>query len=253
MHLWKVVGASVTGSSHVRARRACDDAHAFVSRDDGTLLLAVADGAGSAIRAAEGSRVATMSMIECVGRALDRFGHPRTVTSWGKLLQGSLKGTRSALERASTSEECGQGALRDLATTLTFAAITDRWLAVVQIGDGAVVGYEHDEALRTLMPPSHGEYVNETDFVTGEDYLDRATYLVETHSMLRGVMLMTDGLTPLALEAQSSEPFAPFFMPIFRFANRPEASEGDLQAFLQSERVDARTDDDKTLLVAVRG
>jgi hypothetical protein len=46
-------------------------------------------------------------------------------------------------------------------------------------------------------------------------------------------------------------PYQPFFAQMFSFARRPDATEMELQAFLTSERVCARTDDDKTLVLVV--
>ena len=53
---WQIVAASVAGTSHRKIGRGCDDAHAYLQLDNGTLLLAVTDGAGSAKRSAEGAR-----------------------------------------------------------------------------------------------------------------------------------------------------------------------------------------------------
>ena len=58
----------------------------------------------------------------------------------------------------------------------------------------------------------------------------------------------------------SQEPHTPFFTPLFRFAasveeddEKRDAAGEQLAAFLSSERVNARTDDDKSLVLAVRG
>jgi hypothetical protein len=69
---------------------------------------------------------------------------------------------------------------------------------------------------------------------------------------------MSDGLTRLALKMPSYEPYVPFFQPLFAYiegtstANWNGNAEQQMAAFLASERVSARTDDDKTLVLAVR-
>jgi hypothetical protein len=69
---------------------------------------------------------------------------------------------------------------------------------------------------------------------------------------------MSDGLTRLALKMPSYEPHVPFFQPLFAYieetspANSNVKAEQQMAAFLASERVSARTDDDKTLVLAVR-
>ncbi|MFN2251134.1 MAG: protein phosphatase 2C domain-containing protein, partial [Anaerolineae bacterium] len=68
---WRVVAASVTGTSHAARGVDCQDAHAYVVRPDGTLILAVADGAGSADQSADGARIAVERVIEVIDARLD--------------------------------------------------------------------------------------------------------------------------------------------------------------------------------------
>jgi hypothetical protein len=229
------------GTSHVRAARPCEDAHASLIRDDGTMVLAIADGAGSARRAAAGSTTAVSSSIRCADRALSKFGLPRDDQTWHRMLALSLRGTRRTLERLAASEAHQAPGdrleLRDFATTLSLAVVTQKWVAVAQVGDGAVVLHENEGCFRSIATPIRGEYANETDFMTSDDYLARASYMTGTHDTILGISLMTDGLTMLALDAATNEPFDPFFQPIFAFASQPGANEADLEAFLESERV----------------
>src|SRR5438876_7437042 len=52
--VWRRLGASVIGSGHISRGVECQDAHGVAELPDGTLVIAVADGAGSARRSAEG-------------------------------------------------------------------------------------------------------------------------------------------------------------------------------------------------------
>ena len=65
---------------------------------------------------------------------------------------------------------------------------------------------------------------------------------------------MSDGVVRLAVNVVENVPHTPFFQPLLKFAaemeNEKKAQE-ELAAFLASERVSARTDDDKTLVLAV--
>jgi hypothetical protein len=66
---------------------------------------------------------------------------------------------------------------------------------------------------------------------------------------------MTDGLLNLALQRPGYAPHTRFFEPLVQFcsqAEEPHEASAQLSAFLASERVCARTDDDKTLVVAAR-
>ena len=67
--------------------------------------------------------------------------------------------------------------------------------------------------------------------------------------------LLTDGLQMLALDYAQSRVHSPFFAPLFRtIRNGPceETLHAALLGFLDSKRVNDRTDDDKTLLLATR-
>jgi len=71
---------------------------------------------------------------------------------------------------------------------------------------------------------------------------------------VRALAVMSDGLTRLALKLPANEPHPPFFQPLFAFASAADGqaqAEEQLAAFLASERVCARTDDDKSLVIAV--
>ncbi|MCX7596021.1 MAG: hypothetical protein N2235_20150, partial [Fischerella sp.] len=71
-------------------------------------------------------------------------------------------------------------------------------------------------------------------------------------SSVKAVALLTDGLQNLSLNLAAGTPFRPFFAPFFdavtKSLDSAEASR-QLAEFLGSERVCARTDDDKTLIV----
>jgi len=71
---------------------------------------------------------------------------------------------------------------------------------------------------------------------------------------LAGLALMSDGLSRLALQLPAYTPHAPFFIPLWAFAAQAgmgNLANQELAAFLASDRVCARTDDDKSLVIAV--
>ena len=63
-HGWHVVGASVRGTAHEKDDTPCQDAHDYRLLPNNTLLVAVADGAGSADRSAEGAALAVAEILE---------------------------------------------------------------------------------------------------------------------------------------------------------------------------------------------
>ena len=97
-----------------------------------------------------------------------------------------------------------------------------------------------------------GEYANETHFIVQEDALDQLVVEVSDQPV-SALAVFSDGLIRLALKMPAQEPHAPFFEPLFGFVrsvkNDAEAVD-QLARFLASERVSARTDDDKALVLA---
>jgi hypothetical protein len=99
-----------------------------------------------------------------------------------------------------------------------------------------------------------GEYANETYFLTLEDALEQVQVSVYEKAV-NLLAVMSDGLTRLAINLPTDEPHLPFFRPLFAFvahADEEEQASRQLLDFLTSERVCARTDDDKSLVLAVR-
>src|SRR5690349_18624094 len=96
---WRAVGASVAGAGHLARGIGCEDASAVEVLDDGTLLIAVADGAGSAARSSEGS-------TRVVAAAMDALRSGADVCA-------VVHAARRALEPVTSGERMG-----DLATTL---------------------------------------------------------------------------------------------------------------------------------------
>jgi|HubBroStandDraft_3_1064219.scaffolds.fasta_scaffold06664_4 hypothetical protein len=66
---WRVVAASQPGSSHLRRGEPCADRFEM-AQAPGTLILALADGAGSAVRGAEGAAIAASTAVRLAASAL---------------------------------------------------------------------------------------------------------------------------------------------------------------------------------------
>ena len=173
---------------------------------------------------------------------------PSNKRAWKKLIRSVFADAKKAL-----MEQAGDRDLRDLATTLTCVVATPSRLVVAQLGDGVVVARSTAEALFVAGKPQRGEYVNSTYFLTG----DRAMKQVEIqfYEPVQALVAITDGLLNLAVENPGCVPYAPFFDPLISFVEREgtgEETDKKLANFLRSEQVCERTDDDKTLVVAVR-
>jgi hypothetical protein len=243
---WEVVAASVTGEAHLKHGKGNEDAFCLASRLDGSLILAVADGAGSASCGAEGAELATTFALEF----LSEVELPTTEDTWQALMLEAVQHVHNTLETHATTQEKD---IKDLACTLLVAVLTPSSVAALQIGDGAIV-CANDETVTRLTRAAHGEYASETVFLTSQDYLEYCSCVVIHSENLTGLALLTDGLEPVAMNLQTGEPFPPFFTALFRFAcNEKDTYEKSLtlSEFLASERINKRTHDDKTLILAV--
>ncbi|WP_295428748.1 PP2C family serine/threonine-protein phosphatase [uncultured Thiodictyon sp.] len=250
---WHHSGLSVRGSGHARTGTPCQDAQSILATDT-LLILAVADGAGAAEHAALAAELAT-------ARALCWFQEARPLPAGAAAWEAELRDLLVDLHLSlmAEAERLGCPAC-DLACTFLLALVTPDALVGIQVGDGAIV-YRRPPGdatgdLALLTAPHQGEYLNETVFLISDTYLQDAQFAYREGAP-DGIVVFSDGMQMLALEmkARPPVPHAPFFDPLFNFVRgQPDADqrEGQLRAFLESERVCAKTDDDKTLVIAVR-
>jgi hypothetical protein len=129
----------------------------------------------------------------------------------------------------------------------------DNFVSACQVGDGAIVARLPDDSILAATRPTPGEYINETTFLTSNNYLAAAQF-VTLRQRINGMILLSDGLQMLALKMPNATPHLAFFAPLLQFAALadPGRAQDQLQRFLQSPRIIQRADDDLTLLLAVR-
>ncbi|MEI6441678.1 MAG: PP2C family serine/threonine-protein phosphatase [Nostocales cyanobacterium ELA583] len=246
---WRIVAASVCGTSHSKNQQLCQDAHHWQLLANNVLVIAAADGAGSAKLSKVGSMIAVETAIEYLSRqeitsdtlANDNFLH--------YLLTNAMLVARNAIE---TEADVCNHQPHDLATTLILMIATPQIVAVAQVGDGLAVARNSMGNLIALTIPSSGEYINETTFLTSADALETAQIKICREEIVN-VGVITDGLQMLALNMIVGEPHKPFFFPLFEFVANAEdrtLAKEHLMRFLSSEKITQRTDDDLTLVLA---
>jgi hypothetical protein len=246
---WIAAGAAVQGTSHQKLGLPCQDFQEFKLLHAGCLIAALADGAGTAGLADLGARCAVEEALASLSTHLEA-DLPETVEDWECLIWAAFEQAQAALQRLAWEMDVPE---RELATTLACAVAWEGGLAAGQLGDGAIVSQNPAGEMELVTSFQRGEYANETFFLTQEDALDLVS--IQVHSgPVRALAMMSDGLTRLAFKMPSGEPHAPFFQPLFAFAaaqGQNGQAKQQLAAFLASERVCSRTDDDKSLIVAV--
>lgn len=241
--MWKLVYGSARGTSHARSEAPCQD-HCTGVVTSSLLVAACSDGAGSAELSHLGSRLAADRFLEEAARWTSESAPPRDVVeSWMTL----------AREGVLAEAEAHGAAPRQFACTILAALVSGNWAAFVQVGDGAIVFDGPDGYLFAFWPDT-GEYANTTRFLTDDDYRDHLRIDVVERPVSE-LALLTDGLQMLALDFVATRVHDRFFSPLFRtLRDGPdeEALTQSLLAFMDSKRVNERTDDDKTLLLAIR-
>jgi Protein phosphatase 2C len=143
---------------------------------------------------------------------------------------------------------------REFAATLVCILAGEDETVVLHIGDGAAVLNIEGEWTVPSWPES-GEYASTTFFVTD----DPAPKLRITRvtNKVRALALFSDGLERLALNFAEHRAHAPFFEGMIRSVMAGSVGQNfplsaALAAYLDSGAVVARTDDDKSIILAAQ-
>jgi hypothetical protein len=150
---------------------------------------------------------------------------------------------------------------REFACTLLGAVVGQDRAAFFQIGDGAIVVSHRAEPddYGWVFWPQHGEFANQTNFVTQDNALEILEFELEERCVDE-IAMFTDGIERLVLDLQQKTAPAPFFRTLFGWLAKTEqaAVGGEIPAsevisrYLSSEQINDKTDDDKTLILASR-
>jgi hypothetical protein len=248
---WKHACASVTGKSHSNRGESGQDACRA-----GTVLLPgadffigiAADGAGSTTDGGRGAEIACDTLFETIAATLEGQGGLESVTD--NDVRTWVTAAREAI--AAESQESGKR-LREYACTVLCAAAGNGRAFFFQIGDGAIVTGK-DGRYEVVFWPEQGEYANTTFFITDEQYLDRLH--IFPAEAPEEIALFTDGLQNLVLSFAQKKAHDGFFSPLFAaLKNSPgdtsHAFSSQLKSFLSRDDISTRSDDDKTLILAV--
>ncbi len=253
---WRYVAASVIGTSHEKSGGTCQDANECqiyaLPAGEKVLVAAVADGAGSAVCGGEGAARTCRALLGLMDEHLDSGGTVEQVTrntveSWITTIQNLLEEEAKEASRER----------RDFACTVLGLMVGGSCAACLQVGDGVIVLADAEEgAYGHVFWPDRGEYANTTHFVTEDNAIERLQFESVSRRVVEAALL-TDGLQTVALNYQQRIAYEPFFKGLF--APLRSAEEGcsrelseSLAAFLTSPRVNEKTDDDKTLVLASR-
>ena len=254
---WRTAYASVVGSSHKKTGAPCQDASScqVIELADGSevLLVVACDGAGSAARSDVGSSLVVNDFMREFGDAARQekglnIIDENYVLDWLKRLH----------DLVAKQAETEQLPIREFACTLLGAVIGVESAVFFQIGDGAITVLEEgSDKYHPIFWPQHGEFINQTNFLFQADIEETLAFIRENQKFSE-IAVFTDGLERLILNFASQEVHSPALRPIFEWlAKRPgvcheEDPSQELKAYLSSDFVSIRTDDDTTLIMATR-
>ncbi len=240
--VWVVGGASVQGTMHKVTGLPCQDFNTFLIHKD-FVFLAIADGAGTSKLGHLGAQFAGNTFLQlCVKKFVEQNCPPEKMQSTLADLIDHLH--HLLIEHAHQINS----PIKDLATTFSGCIATPHHLIAAQIGDGFLVAKNH-ETFDLLLWEDNKEFINETHFLTEKNYVAHFT----TAHNCSFIALGTDGISNIAVDPRERQGFKGFFQPFKEYLESMPFHDhihSELKSFLASDRLNSKTDDDKTLLVA---
>jgi hypothetical protein len=209
--LWLALTASQIGAAHRSTGLPNQDAVAARQIPPDVLVAAVADGHGHRrhFRSARGSQFAVAVACEAAHELAARLGDFQAVgpiesEALGKLVPAITAGWRDAVrddvaaDPFTAREEAtrrGDNALIAYGSTLLLAIAGRRWLVLVQIGDGDIMGIQPDGRPLLAVPGDPSLDGRQTTSLCGPRPEDefRVAVVDASRTPLLGVMLATDG------------------------------------------------------------
>ena len=252
---WRFAHASVVGLSHLNNDTNCQDRFAcesFRINDDEILVVAVADGAGSTSEGEVGAEIACVTFVNQVKAFLetpnvtvDSFNEDFALY-WIKYFQ-----TKIAKKASEKKKE-----FREFASTFVGVIVGKEDAIFYQVGDGGAVFSVSgkQKSYQFGVEPSDSEYVNMTEFLTDDNALESLRF-AKVEEAIEDVILFSDGIYSVAVDYQNNSPHEPFLIPMIAPLRNDLEANGlneKLESFLASPKLNEKTDDDKTIVLASR-
>ena len=268
---WEVYGASSIGKSHIDSNLPNQDSIYLQKTQDG-IAAVVCDGAGSA----KFSQAGAAFFSQSIGKMLLSLGVNHSVS-----ISVSHSGTafdlvqvkQQIVEQLSQirldlqSQLPAESSLRDYHTTFTGLLIhANHQALLVQIGDSPlitsqfVVRHPHIDYFTNLQvygDDSKNEYVNETHFITQDNWQSFLRVEPIDLSQVDCLALMSDGCADLVFEGASVTPkiYRPFFGNLlFNLTQSQSSQQGSaiIEQALGNPATYRLTGDDKSLVVLLK-
>jgi hypothetical protein len=248
---WMTGGVSVQGFSHIAENIPCQDAH-FIKTNGEYLFMAVADGAGSASLSDIGSKEYAKNVIENMSLKISDSSFDNDKIK--AIFIESVELVSEKLITENTNLE-GEGVrLSDFySTIIIFIANANEGL-FIHVGDGAGSAFQYEDISKAIISmPQNGEYINETYFINMFDWKNYIR-LTPVKEKFDSIILLSDGVSPMAMTENGTKLFEPFIKPIINYVKTVSESQGEsvVKQTLKKEKIRAITGDDKTFVWAIR-
>ncbi len=264
---WQVYGASSIGKSHIDSNLPNQDSIYLQKTQDG-LATVVCDGAGSAKFSQAGAAFFSQSIAQMLlGLSVSHsVSHSGIALDLGQLKQQIIE-QLSQIRLDLQSQLPAESSLRDYHTTFTGLLIHSNHQAIlVQIGDSPlitsqfVVRHPHIDYFTNLQvygDDSKNEYVNETHFITQDNWQSFLRVEPIDLSQVDCLALMTDGCADLVFEGASVTPkiYRPLFGNLlFNLTQSQSSQQGSaiIEQALGNPATYRLTGDDKSLVVLLK-
>jgi serine/threonine protein phosphatase PrpC len=246
--MWRFASAQVAGTAHTQRAIKCQDRCVCRTLGNGGIVAALADGSGSA----EFSDIGAQIAVDTIADVIDTAPIDAT-TNFLELLRSSVIKARDAVLEYAKNDG---NESRQFASTLLAVVSTEYGGGAVQLGDGViVVGHEAGE-MAWVFWPQRGEYANSTRFLTDEDAVDQMEVEAYRNRSLSDLVLISDGLQPLAIHYATRSIHAPFYNGLMGPLLESDCTGHDerlskaLESFLSSPAITGRADDDVSIILA---
>nr|WP_309594406.1 PP2C family serine/threonine-protein phosphatase [Moraxella osloensis] len=270
---WQVYGASSIGKSHIDSNLPNQDSIYLQKTQDG-IAAVVCDGAGSAKFSQAGAAffshsIGKMLLSLGVGLSVSRsvsVSHRGIAVDLVQVKQQIVE-QLSQIRLDLQSQLPAESSLRDYHTTFTGLLIhANHQALLVQIGDSPlitsqfVVRHPHIDYFTNLQvygDDSKNEYVNETHFITQDNWQSFLRVEAIDLSQVDCLALMSDGCADLVFEGASVTPkiYRPFFGNLlFNLTQSQSSQQGSaiIEQALSNPATYRLTGDDKSLVVLLK-
>ncbi len=265
-----VFGSSVQGASHIRSGTECQDSYKKLICDDGTIIMAVADGHGSKScpYSKTGSGIAVNVFCKIMEEYVTNFGGvPEMLLTylnregdtkvaqaidaeWKKRVYKNHRDNKREIPLDENGEKILQKIYAQYGTTLLGLMLTNEFLFAFQIGDGDIIFASTDG----FEPVITGDKILgvETHSLSKIDSWKKVITAVrrfDSHQQLPSMFLLSsDGF---ANSYRNEEEFAKTCVDYFEMINQygPKAVSENLKSWL-SETSEMGCGDDITVLIA---